>query len=73
MVLKSIVDKAYWPIYGDMKIFDDFDKFKSTECLSEDTEGCPDISGLAFSYVALMIYMVIANLLLINLLIAMFR
>lgn len=36
------------------------------------TDVCPETSGVAFSFIFLMIYMVIANVLLINLLIAMF-
>ena len=34
---------------------------------------CPEPSGVAFSYILLMIYMVAVNVLLLNLLIAMFR
>ena len=52
-----------------MKIFDDFEK---ENCSSSDDE-CPESAGIAFSYIALMFYMLIANVLLINLLIAMFR
>jgi hypothetical protein len=54
-----------------MKIFDDFDK-ENCAANSENHE-CPQRSGIAFSYIALMIYMIIANVLLLNLLIAMFR
>ncbi len=50
-----------------MRILDELD-----ECKYELKGSCPETSGVAFSYVALMIYMVIANVLLINLLIAMF-
>ena len=66
---KGIINKAYWPIYGDMKIFEDLD---NQNC-ENNPEGCPEPTGIVFSYVALMFYMAIANLLLINLLIAMFR
>ena len=70
-LFKSIIDKAYWPIYGEMKIFEhDLEK---ENCLNDTEQGCPETTGVAFSYIALMIYMVIANVLLINLLIAMFR
>ena len=68
-MIKSIINNGYWPIYGEMKIFDEFEK---VNC-SNSTEECPESSGLGFSYIALMIYMLIANVLLINLLIAMFR
>ena len=54
-----------------MKILDELG-----ECSMDQTKNkssCPEMSGVAFSYVFLMIYMVIANILLVNLLIAMFR
>ena len=50
-----------------MKILDELN-----ECSISD-DACPETSGKVFSYIALMIYMIIANVLLINLLIAMFR
>ena len=68
-LIKNIINKAYWPIYGDMKIFDELE---NDNC-AESSLGCPESSGIVFSYIALMIYMAFANLLLINLLIAMFR
>ena len=34
---------------------------------------CPEKSGVVFSYIALMCYMIVVNVLLLNLLIAMFR
>ena len=67
-LLKNIFDKAYWPIYGEMRILEELDSCTESEHLNK----C-EPSGIAFSYIALMIYMVIANVLLINLLIAMFR
>lgn len=54
-----------------MKILDEL--IERDERCSKDESNCPDLAGTYFSYVALMIYMVIANVLLINLLIAMFR
>ena len=68
-LIRSILNKAYWPIYGEMKILDEL-----SECHKKHPEDiCPETSGVAFSFIALMLYMVIANVLLINLLIAMFR
>jgi transient receptor potential cation channel subfamily M protein 3 len=67
-LLRSILDKAYWPIYGEMKLLDEIEN-----CPNENNKDCPDTTGIAFSFIALMVYMVIANVLLINLLIAMFR
>jgi hypothetical protein len=40
-------------------------------CPSDD-RSCPETSGIVFSFIALMVYMVLGNVLLINLLIAMF-
>ena len=34
---------------------------------------CPENSGVVFSYIGLMLYMIVVNVLLLNLLIAMFR
>ena len=67
-LLRSIINKAYWPIYGEMKLLEEMEN-----CPNRQNEKCPETSGIAFSFIALMIYMVIANILLINLLIAMFR
>ncbi len=65
LTLKKIIDNAYWTVYGEIKIFDVFEK----DCV----EDCPDFTGVLFSYFALMIYILITNVLLLNLLIAMFR
>ena len=64
----EIFNMAYWPIYGEMGILDIIKKGKC-----EDGEICLDTATQASSFILLMIYMVIANVLLINLLIAMFR
>jgi hypothetical protein len=70
-LIRSIFTKAYWPIYGTMKILEDFDKHHFLNC--DERNDCPEESGVIFSYMLLMIYMVLSNVLLINLLIAMFR
>jgi hypothetical protein len=64
----EIFNMAYWPIYGEMGILE---IIKKDKC--EDGEICLDSATQASSFMLLMIYMVIANVLLINLLIAMFR
>jgi hypothetical protein len=68
-LLVNIFDKAYWPIYGELRILEELE-----ECSQENDKNriCPEPSGVAFSYLLLVIYMLIANILLINLLIAMF-
>jgi hypothetical protein len=52
-----------------MKIFDDLKK----ENCDENQGSCTQSIGVEFSYIALMIYMLIANILVIDLLIVMFR
>ena len=70
--LIDIFNNAYWPIYGEMKVLEDIvlqncsDSNSTTGCLSE------TISKFS-SYALLMIYIIIASVLLLNLLIAMFR
>jgi hypothetical protein len=70
-LFKKIINKAYWPIYGEMKLLEELEVDEEVCSASED--GCPDYVGSAYSFLALMVYMVVANVLLINLLIAMFR
>lgn len=70
-LIKDIINKAYWPIYGEMLILDEINDYDEEVCMAEGN--CPMESGLWFSFFALMLYMVVANVLLINLLIAMFR
>lgn len=65
----SIVNKAYWPLYGEIKILgDDIEG----EICKDDPSKCPEQGGVIFSYLLLMVYMMISNVLLLNLLIAMF-
>ena len=68
----NVIHKAYWSVYGEIKLLDEDIKIDSTDCKLNNTN-CPDSVGVVFTFFALMIYMVIANVLLINLLIAMFR
>lgn len=67
-LFRNILNKAYWPIYGEMKLLDEMD-----DCPNDESTTCPETSGIVFSFIALMIYMIVANVLLLNLLIAMFR
>ena len=69
-LIKSIINKGYWPIYGEMKIFQEFE---TEDCSNNNHNECSESTGVVFSFIALMIYMLIANVLLIDLLIAMFR
>ena len=63
----GILNSVYWPLYGEMNILE---SIESTNCTDDD--GLCQVSK-ASSYILLMIYMIIASVLLLNLLIAMFR
>ena len=63
-----MLNKAYWPLYGQMKIIDEINEYDI--CADK---FCPEKIGIYFSYIFLIVYMIAANILLINLLIAMFR
>lgn len=70
-LVKKIIDNAYWPIYGDTGILENIER---TVCDANDSEcQVPHPVGATFSYIMTIIYMLIANVLLLNLLIAMFR
>jgi hypothetical protein len=66
-VFLDILDIAYWPIYGEIKVLETIqnDKCVGSECL--------DSLSYGFSYMLVMVYMFMSSVLLLNLLIAMFR
>ena len=70
-LFRQIIRKSYWPIFGTIDVLDDFSKV-SFEC-DDESDDCSEIVGFIYTYVLLMIYVLVANVLLINLLIAMFR
>ena len=47
--MKKLIDKSYWPLYGEMKILDEMNDKKT--CLL--TSSCPEPSGIGFSYILL--------------------
>ncbi len=55
-----------------MKLLDEINDEEICNSLALKGERCPEKSGIVFSYIGLIIYMVIINVLLLNLLIAMF-
>ncbi len=71
-LFKEIINKAYWPIFGTIEILEDFSTI-SLNCKDDLDEECPELYGIVYSYILLMAYVVVGNVLLINLLIAMFR
>lgn len=70
-LLKSIFNKAYWPIYGDLTLLHNIILCKSNDCYESETK--PAESGVYLTYLATVIYMILVYVLLLNLLIAMFR
>ena len=69
-VVKDIIDIAYWPIYGEMKVLDKINE--QYEAIKEDSYYSETLTIIS-SYAGLMAYMILVNVLLVNLLIAMFR
>jgi transient receptor potential cation channel subfamily M protein 2 len=70
-LLKNIFNKGYWPLFGDLSflhsiLINGVDERKQFEYQS------PTSSGIIFTYSATIVYMILVNILLINLLIAMF-
>ena len=66
-LLSEFVKNAFWPIFGEFEIF------KSFNCSSDSFYECTNKAGSVSSYILLMVYMILANILLINLLIALFK
>ncbi len=71
-LFRRIVNKAYWPIYGTIKVMEDFDRIDFS-CREGNCPENIEKFGAIYSFLLLMAYMIIANVLLVNLLIAMFR
>jgi hypothetical protein len=69
-LIKQLIDKAYWPIFGELRILDEINV---SHCDADSANACPSKTGIVYSYIFLIVYIIIANVLLINLLIAMFR
>ena len=65
-LLHKIINFAYWPVFGTIRLFDELDKINC------EGPSCPEKSGVVLSIILTMIYMVLTNILLVNLLIAMF-
>jgi hypothetical protein len=66
-VLKNVINVAYWPIYGQVVLLEKLEK------CHENIDDCENFKEVNVIYALLLIYMIIACILLVNLLIAMFR
>jgi hypothetical protein len=70
--IDQILNNAYWPIYGEMKVLENLGLNNCNKTFYECFSDVKNVSKISCS-ILLMVYMVIANVLLLNLLIAMFR
>lgn len=66
----SVLNVAYWPIYGELGILE---LINNENCGEDGKPECLDESTSIVGFILLMIYMIIASVLLLNLLIAVFR
>jgi hypothetical protein len=72
--LRNNIILPYWPIYGELKVLDEINnKTILYHSCSVNDESCIDFYSYGFIYFLFMIYMMIGNVLLLNLIIAMFR
>ena len=71
--IKSIIDFSYWPTFGDtgkLEVFDEgyCDKLKR----DNSTDPCPDPNGAIVAYILFIFYIITMNVMLINIIIAVF-
>lgn len=69
-IVIEILNLIYWPIYGELGILK---AINNEECGKMGQPECLDEMTAVVSFILLMFYMIIASVLLINLLIAVFR
>lgn len=69
-VLIDILNVAYWPMFGELGVLG---VINNEECGGENQPTCLDPLTGVTGFILLMIYMIVANVLLLNLLIALFR
>ena len=71
-LFRNVLNKGFWSIFGDFRILNEL--ITDPGCyVRNDCQNYPHNSGTYFTLFTLMAYCVVANVLLINLLIAMFR
>ena len=71
-LLRNVINKGYWSIFGDFRLSNEF--ILDPACkIRDDCDLYPQHSGTYFTFFTFMIYCIVANVLLINLLIAVFR
>ena len=66
-IFLDILEIAYWPIFGEIKVLE---TIQNDTCVGNE---CLDSLSYGFSYMLVMVYMFMSSVLLLNLLIAMFR
>ncbi len=69
----DILQKAYWPIHGEMKVLESINERRCNNDSSNSTgTPCFDKPRFVISHILLMLHMIVTSILLLNLLIAMF-
>ena len=81
-VARNIMGTGFFPIFGNMDIYSDYladshfaDSYSRSSCLAQSgatDKDCPYHSGVIFTYIALIFYLIIMNLVFVNLLISAF-
>jgi hypothetical protein len=69
--VKMIATISYWPMYGEMGILSYINN-EDDECKNDSTK-CAEFEGTVFTFILLVVFMAFANVLLMNILIAMFK
>jgi hypothetical protein len=84
-LIRKMISYAFYPIFGNMDIYNSFfveeyfaDDYSRDECMasknmtSKDGLNCPYRTGIVFTYVSLIVYLILMNIVFINLLISTF-
>ena len=84
-LMRNMMSYAFYPIFGNTGIFDNYfiddyfkDDYSRDDCMASknmtapDGVNCPYSTGVVFSYVSLVFYLILMNIVFINLLISTF-
>ncbi len=71
-LLKHVFNNAFWPIFGEFEILNDFIYEKCDDSDNEEKK-CLISTNNIVTYTVLMVYIIFTNVLLLNLLIAIFK
>ena len=84
-LMRNMMSYAFYPIFGNTGIFDNYfideyfkDDYSRSDCMASknitvsDGFNCPYRTGVVFSYIGLIVYLILMNIVFINLLISTF-